>query len=61
QLLAERQQARKGHFMPTSLMQSQLDTLQPLGADEAGLRLDVAEGVDLLVADAVQALRARGR
>ncbi|MGI9157035.1 MAG: gluconokinase, partial [Marmoricola sp.] len=42
QLLAERQQARKGHFMPTSLMQSQLDTLQPLGADEAGLRLDVA-------------------
>lgn len=29
-LLADRHRARRGHFMPTGLMQSQLDTLEPL-------------------------------
>lgn len=27
---------RRGHYMPPSLLRSQLDTLQPLGADEPG-------------------------
>jgi len=40
-LLAERMTARKDHFMPTSLLASQLRTLEPLEADEAGFTVDV--------------------
>jgi len=40
-LLAERMAARPGHFMPVSLLDSQLATLEPLQQDEAGIRLDV--------------------
>ena len=36
--LAKRMEQRN-HFMPVELLQSQLDTLQPLEADETGLRL----------------------
>lgn len=35
-LLTERARARSGHFMSPSLLQSQLETLEPLMADEAG-------------------------
>jgi carbohydrate kinase (thermoresistant glucokinase family) len=56
-LLARRQAARKGHFMPPSLMRSQLETLEPLGPGEAGVRLDVAEDVATLVGQAVRVLR----
>ena len=35
--LAERLAARKGHFMPASLLDSQLATLEPPGADEPGI------------------------
>ncbi|KAJ1684095.1 hypothetical protein LUZ63_020664 [Rhynchospora breviuscula] len=42
QLLKDRQASREGHFMPPSLMDSQLETLEQLAADEAGVRLDVA-------------------
>jgi carbohydrate kinase (thermoresistant glucokinase family) len=40
-LLAERMTARKDHFMPTSLLGSQLETLEPLEADEPGFTVDV--------------------
>jgi gluconokinase len=40
-LLAERMGARKDHFMPASLLPSQLRTLEPLEADEAGFMVDV--------------------
>jgi carbohydrate kinase (thermoresistant glucokinase family) len=40
-LLAERMTARKDHFMPASLLQSQLETLEPLEADEPGFTVDV--------------------
>lgn len=55
-LLRERQADREGHFMPSSLMDSQLDTLEQLGPDEAGVRLDVADTPDELVREAVSAL-----
>jgi gluconokinase len=42
ELLAERMQHRSGHFMPTSLLPSQLATLEPLTADERGMTLDVS-------------------
>jgi gluconokinase len=38
--LQRRVGARAGHFMPASLVGSQLATLEPLGADEAGLVID---------------------
>lgn len=40
-LLLERMGSRD-HFMPPSLLESQLDTLEPLGADERGMLADVA-------------------
>jgi gluconokinase len=40
-LLAERMTGRKDHFMPTSLLASQLETLEPLEADEPGFTVDV--------------------
>ncbi|MDR2320072.1 MAG: gluconokinase [Microbacterium sp.] len=48
--LAERLGRRLGHFMPASLLESQLDTLEPLGSDEAGFVVDAA----LAVQDAAQ-------
>lgn len=49
-LIAQRQAARPRHFMPTSLVGSQLATLEPLAPDERGLVVDVAASVDEIVA-----------
>lgn len=57
ELLAARVGARPGHFMPPALLASQLATLEPLGADESGFVLDVAEPVQTLVDDAIAGLR----
>jgi carbohydrate kinase (thermoresistant glucokinase family) len=38
--LAGRMRARESHFMPVSLLDSQLATLEPLGDDEPGTVLD---------------------
>ena len=35
-LLSDRMQHREGHYMPSSLLASQLDTLEPLQPDEPG-------------------------
>ncbi|MGH3630910.1 MAG: gluconokinase [Sciscionella sp.] len=40
-VLAARIAARKGHFMPPGLLDSQYADLEQLGADEAGVTLDV--------------------
>jgi carbohydrate kinase (thermoresistant glucokinase family) len=40
-LIAERLAGRHGHFMPSSLLQSQLDTLEEPGDDENPLVVDV--------------------
>ena len=48
-LLAARMAMRKGHFMPTSLLDSQLATIEAPGPDEKALPLDVALPVDELV------------
>lgn len=42
ELLERRLAERKGHYMPASLLQSQLDALQPPAADEPALGLDIA-------------------
>lgn len=43
ELLAARLATRQGHYMPASLLQSQLDTLEPPAPDEGALVLDIAE------------------
>jgi gluconokinase len=42
-VLADRLEARAGHYMPPSLLASQLETLEPLGADEPGFELPAAD------------------
>jgi gluconokinase len=51
--IAARMNARAGHYMPPSLLDSQLRDLEPLQADEAGVVLDIAEPPDVLVARAL--------
>lgn len=48
-LLERRIAERKGHFMPPTLLDSQLKTLEPPGPDEWALRLDIADPVPALV------------
>jgi gluconokinase len=40
-LLARRMQARTGHYMPASLLSSQLDALEPPGDDEQPMAVDI--------------------
>jgi carbohydrate kinase (thermoresistant glucokinase family) len=49
-LIADRMQARVGHYMPSSLLDSQLSILEPLHADEGGLTLDITQPPQELVA-----------
>ena len=49
-VLERRQAARAGHFMPASLLASQLATLEPLAPDERGLVVGVDRSVDDVVA-----------
>ncbi|WP_229427268.1 gluconokinase [Massilia atriviolacea] len=50
ELIAARMQARAGHYMPPSLLESQLRDLEPLQADEAGVLLDIGSAPALQVA-----------
>lgn len=59
-LIAARQPARLGHFMPSSLQASQQRLLEPLSTDEAGVRVDVAGSVDELVARVVEMVPSTG-
>lgn len=58
ELLESRVEHRLGHFMPASLLDSQLATFEPLGTDEPGITvsLDDAPAVADLVAGIVAAL-----
>lgn len=49
ELIAERMHGRPGHYMPPSLLDSQLSILEPLQADEAGLTLDITLAPTALV------------
>lgn len=57
ELIERRMGERKGHFMPTALLDSQFATLQPLEADEAGVAVDVAGTPEDITDRAVAALR----
>jgi gluconokinase len=55
-LLAERIAARAEHYMPPSLLPSQLALLEPPGADEHPITFDVAPPTDAIVAALLKAL-----
>ena len=56
-VLEERMRLRADHFMPPALLDSQLQTLESLEADERGIRVD--ETADVRTASAVIAAAAR--
>lgn len=55
-IIERRMAARPGHYMPTSLLDSQLRDLEPLQEDEAGLSLDLGQPPEQLVDCILQSL-----
>jgi carbohydrate kinase (thermoresistant glucokinase family) len=51
ELIAQRMQARTAHYMPASLLDSQLRDLEPLQPDESGLLLDIRKTLPDLTED----------
>lgn len=58
-VVAERLARRRGHFMPPSLLASQLATLEPPGADEPHVTADLREGIEVMVDGICRALDRR--
>lgn len=58
ELLRERLGERKGHFFDPSLLQSQLDTLEPPGPDEA-IEADIAMTPDQIVEKVLKEVKER--
>lgn len=56
ELLATRLASRSGHYMPPSLLQSQLDTLEPPAADEGAVAADISLAPEAIVAAVQQRL-----
>ena len=54
--LMNRMSSREGHFMPASLLDSQLALLEPLSESENGIRLSCVVPVSQLVDEAAQAV-----
>ena len=49
-LIAERLKARKGHFMPPGLLDSQFKTLEPPAPDERPITVSIDAPVEAIVA-----------
>ena len=50
EILAQRLGARTGHFMPATLLDSQLAILEPLGSDEASVVIDIDQPITQIIA-----------
>ncbi len=55
--LRERMAERTGHFMPVSLLDSQLATLEHLQPDERGAVIDVTPSLEVVIERALTAIR----
>jgi gluconokinase len=55
-LILERMRTRSGHFMPQSLLPSQISTLEPLEADEQGVRITNTGTPDEVTAEVIARL-----
>lgn len=56
ELIAARLAARTGHFMPSDLLRSQFEALEPLAPGEAGTVVPIADAPDTIVDLALAAL-----
>ena len=56
ELIASRLSGRHGHFMPTSLLDSQFATLEEPAADEPAIRVEIGAAPDVIAADIADAL-----
>jgi gluconokinase len=56
ELIARRLKARKGHFMPPALLDSQFSTLQPPGPDEHPVTVSIEAPVETIVDDIMRKL-----
>ncbi|MER1995436.1 MAG: gluconokinase [Arthrobacter sp.] len=56
EVLAERMESRRGHYMPLSLLPSQLQALEPLEPDEDGLTVDFLQPPGRISADILEGL-----
>jgi carbohydrate kinase (thermoresistant glucokinase family) len=56
-LIAERMKARKHHFMPPALLDSQFATLEEPGPDEKPIIVDVGPPADVTVQNAIRLLK----
>jgi gluconokinase len=56
ELIARRLKARKGHFMPPALLDSQFSTLQPPGPDEHPVTVSIDAPVETIVDDIMRKL-----
>nr|WP_315212990.1 gluconokinase [uncultured Duganella sp.] len=61
ELIASRMAARAGHYMPASLLDSQLASLEPLQADEAGIVLDISKDPSELVREILKTTKQETR
>lgn len=59
-ILEARLARRTGHFMPPSLLDSQLATLEPPAEEERAIAVDISLPLDRQIANVIAALRARG-
>ena len=58
-LIAERMAARQGHYMPTALLQSQFDALEPIAPDENAIVVSVAGSPETILSEIHERLTAR--
>ena len=56
ELVAQRLAARRGHFMPPELLDSQYAALEPLAADEPGITVDLAATPDQITEEILHRL-----
>ncbi|MEV4644306.1 gluconokinase [Saccharopolyspora sp. NPDC049357] len=60
-VIESRMDARRSHFMPSSLLTSQLDTLESLDKHEPGITIDINAPLNVVVHHALHALSERER
>ena len=58
ELFADRLSKRENHFMPPSLLDSQLESLEPLRDDEKGIAMNVLDAPYVIAGEAASAIRA---
>ncbi len=61
EVLSARLEGRSGHFMPTKLLASQLEALEPMEGDEAAVVVDIAGSMNEILEQAIAGIRGLGR